>query len=117
VKLKERRAYGPSGRDAFNATSHLSHNHFGLIVVSCERADIRPMPDQIVIYDNETRSIEQMQPPEVPRAEVADELYAAAVLGQKPLHSGEWGLATLEICHAILQSAASNQEVYLHHQI
>jgi phthalate 4,5-cis-dihydrodiol dehydrogenase len=53
----------------------------------------------------------------VPRAEVVDELYDAAVLGRPPLHSGEWGLATLEICLAILNSAANGQDIVLHHQI
>jgi phthalate 4,5-cis-dihydrodiol dehydrogenase len=117
VRLKDRRAYGPSASDAFEAPSGLHHNHFGLVVVSCEEADIRPMPDQIVIYGNEKRTVQQLKPSKIPRAEVVDELYAAAVLGQTPLHSGEWGLATLEICLAILESAAGNCEARLCHQI
>jgi phthalate 4,5-cis-dihydrodiol dehydrogenase len=117
VRLKDRRAYGPSASDAFKAGASLNHNHFGLIVVSCERADIRPMPDRIVIYGEDVRSVEEVKPPEVPRAEVADELYAAAMFGHKPLHSGEWGLATLELCLAILQSTTTHREVALQHQV
>jgi phthalate 4,5-cis-dihydrodiol dehydrogenase len=48
---------------------------------------------------------------------VAEELYAAAVLGRPPLHTGEWGLATLEICLAILRSAETAREIRLEHQI
>jgi phthalate 4,5-cis-dihydrodiol dehydrogenase len=48
---------------------------------------------------------------------VIDELYDAAVLGALPLHSGEWGLATLELCHAILRSAAEGREIRLARQV
>jgi len=117
IRLKDRRAYGPSAGDAFKATRGLHHNHFGLVVVSCEGADLRPMPDRIVIYANDERSVEALNLPDIPRAEVADELYAAAVLGEPPLHSGAWGLATLEICLAILKSASTGGEIRLHRQI
>ena len=59
----------------------------------------------------------QAAAPIVPRAAVIDELYDAAVLGQAPIHSGEWGLATLEVCHAILRSAAEGREIRLAHQV
>jgi phthalate 4,5-cis-dihydrodiol dehydrogenase len=117
MRLKDRRAYGPSASDAFTGSSGLSHNHFGLIVVSCDGADIRPMPDAIVIYADDRRQVEVVKPSAVPRADVAEELYAAAVLGRPPLHTGEWGLATLEICLAILRSAETAREIRLEHQI
>ena len=53
----------------------------------------------------------------MPRAEVIDELYAAAIDGVPPRHSGEWGLATLEVCHAILRSAAEGREIALARQV
>ena len=51
--------------------------------------------------------------PEVPRVEVIDELYAAVVEGRPPLHSGEWAMATLEVCLAMLRSAKQRKEVLL----
>jgi phthalate 4,5-cis-dihydrodiol dehydrogenase len=33
-----------------------------------------------------------------------------------PVHSGEWALATLEVCLAMLQSAREQTEVKLRHQ-
>ncbi len=117
TKLKNRRAYGPAGTDAFQPGAALEHNHFGFVVVSCENADLRPTSRAIFVYADDERHIEALQAPAVPRAEVIDELYAAVILGKPPLHSGEWGLATLEICLAILQSAESGHEIRLDHQI
>jgi phthalate 4,5-cis-dihydrodiol dehydrogenase len=117
IEMKNRRAYGPAGRDAFPVLPDLSHNHFGLVVVSCERADLRPLPQGVVVYGDEVRRVEELPPPQIPRSEVVDEFYDAVILGRPPLHSGEWGLATLEICLAILASAESGRQVELQHQV
>jgi phthalate 4,5-cis-dihydrodiol dehydrogenase len=117
IEMKNRRAYGPAGSDVFNVRSEISHNHFGFVLVSCEKADLRPMPNRIIVYGNDKQEIFELPQPHVPRAEVVDELYDAAILGKAPLHSGEWGLATLEACLAILESSSSGREVPLRHQI
>jgi phthalate 4,5-cis-dihydrodiol dehydrogenase len=75
------------------------------------------MPNGVVVYGDQERSVEELGAPAVPRAEVVDELYGAAMLGQPPLHSGEWGLATLEACLAILRSAETGTEIELRHQV
>ncbi|WP_426959175.1 Gfo/Idh/MocA family protein [Muricoccus radiodurans] len=117
--LKNRRAYGTNldASEARRATPPPAHNHFGLVIVSCEGADLRPMPDGVMIYADGERRFEPLPPPEVPRAEVGDELFAAVALGQPPLHSGEWGMATLEICLGILDSARGGREITLRHQV
>ena len=51
-----------------------------------------------------------------PRREVIDELFDAVMLGLAPIHSGAGGLATMEVCLAILQSAAEGREVQMRHQ-
>jgi phthalate 4,5-cis-dihydrodiol dehydrogenase len=117
TEMKNRRAYGRLGRDAFPVDGDLAHNHFGFLIASCERADLRPMPQAVVVYGDEARHVEELPAPRIPRAEVVDELYDAAVRGKPPLHSGEWGLATLEICLAILSSAESGREIELQHQV
>lgn len=117
IAMKNRRAYGPAGRDAFRPDGDFSHNHFGLVVVSCERADLRPIPQGVMVYGDDTRTIEKLAAPQIPRSEVVDELYDAAVSGRPPLHSGEWGLATTEICLAILASAESGRAIDLQHQV
>lgn len=117
ILLKNKRAYGPARARAFQTSEKLQHNHFGLVIVSCELADLRPTPRGIVVYGDDERHVEALATPEVPRSEVIEELYAAAVLGRQPLHSGEWGLATLEICLAIVESANRMQEINLSHQM
>lgn len=110
--LKNTRAYGVA-KSAAAATAPAAHNHFGPIVVSCDKADLRPMADGVVIYADDARRFEPLPAPPVPRAEVVDELYAAVRRGGRPLHSGEWGMATLAACLAILESARSGREVAL----
>ena len=80
------------------------HQHFGIFIVSCERADLRPLADGVMIYGDHEARLEPVPVPSVPRAEVIDEFYDAVVRGMPPLHDGEWSLATLEVCLAILQS-------------
>ncbi|VVE38544.1 Gfo/Idh/MocA family protein [Pandoraea soli] len=89
------------------------HQHFGPIIVSCEHADLRPLPDSIVIYGDEQRQTLPLPAPAVPRAEVIDELYGAVVDGRRPLHDGEWAKGTLEICIAILKSSETGADVTL----
>jgi phthalate 4,5-cis-dihydrodiol dehydrogenase len=93
------------------------HQHFGTILVSCERGDLRPLPTGVMIYSNGTERLEPLPPPRVPRSEVIDELYAAVVEGRPALHDGAWAMATLEVCLAILHSARNDCEVALKHQV
>ena len=93
------------------------HSHFGTLIVSCDKADLRPLPSGVMIYGDAEQRLDPLPPPEVPRAEVIDELYGAIVEGRAPLHSGEWALATMEVCLAILRSAREQKEVALQNQI
>ena len=90
----------------------LAHQHFGHIVVSCEKADLRPTPTGIAVYGDERQQFEALAPPTIARVEVIDELFAALVEGQTPLHSGEWARATTEACLAILESAGTAGTVF-----
>jgi len=114
--LKNARSYGgPTWRES--TEQPLAHQHFGMIIVSCEGADLRPMPDGVMIYRAGTAQLDPLPPPTIPRGEVIDELYAAMVEGKPPLHDGAWGMATLEVCRAILQSAREGRDVALKHQV
>jgi phthalate 4,5-cis-dihydrodiol dehydrogenase len=117
IAMKNARAYGPSGRDAFQTDGEIAHNHFGLVVASCEHADLRTTPHGVMVYGDKTRHLDELPSPKIPRSEVVDELYAAVMSGTAPLHSGEWGLATLEICLGILEAAKTGREVSLSHQV
>ncbi len=87
------------------------------MIVSCERVDLRPLPSGVMIYGNGAAQLEPLPNPEVPRAEVIDELYDAVVHGRPPLHDGAWAMATLEVSLAMLQSAREGREIALQHQV
>jgi len=110
-RLKSDRNYG--GSEYTEPAKAAFHQHFGPIIVSCEGADLRPLPDRIEIFDNAGRRSVPLAAPEIPRVEVIDELYDAVVNGTPPLHDGEWAAATLEICLAILRSSREAKEVHL----
>lgn len=116
--LKNARTYGGASYSASGPTSEAAlHQHFGPLIVSCERGDLRPLPAGVMIYGDEVRRLDPLPAPAVPRAEVIDELYGTIVDGFPPVHSGEWALATTEVCLAMLQSAREQTEVTLRHQI
>jgi phthalate 4,5-cis-dihydrodiol dehydrogenase len=46
-----------------------------------------------------------------------EELYNAVVLDKPIRHTGPWGMATLEVCLAIMQSAKERKEIFLSHQV
>jgi phthalate 4,5-cis-dihydrodiol dehydrogenase len=94
-----------------------AHQHFGTLLASCTQADLRALPNGVMIYQNGSARLDPVAPPVVPRAEVIDELYAAVVHGKTPLHGGAWGLATLEVVLAILRSACEGRDVALAHQV
>jgi phthalate 4,5-cis-dihydrodiol dehydrogenase len=106
--------YAPPSPEADGGTRW--HQHFGLLVASCEHGDLRPQPHGIVIYGDRERRFEELEPPRVPRSEVIDELYDAIFAGKTPLHGGAWALATMEVCFAILQSSREAREISLSHQ-
>ena len=111
---KATRNYGGAGYA--KAAGAPWHEHFGFVIVSCERGDVRPMPTGVVVYGDDAVRVEALDPPAVPRAEVIDELVRAVRDGAAPMHDGAWGLATLEVCLAMLASARESREVALTRQ-
>ena len=110
LALKNARNYGGAN---FAPSAPVAHQHFGFFIVSCEKADLRPMPLGVMIYADGERRFDALPAPAIPRAEVIDELYGAIVEGREPLHSGEWAMATMEVCLALLRSAREGTEVTL----
>lgn len=117
--LKSARNYGGNNHAAISGTvsQPATHQHFGTVIVSCERADLRPMPDGVMIYEDYAAHLQPTPVPQIPRSEVIDELYEAVVHNAPPLHSGEWAMATMEVCLAILQSQREQAEIMMRHQI
>lgn len=113
---KSARSYGgPAYKPATAPT--MAHNHFGTLLVSCERADLRAMPNGVMIYQNGAARLDELPLPSVPRSEVVDELYRAVVDGVAPLHDGPWAMATIEVLLGMLLSAREGRDVNLSHQV
>jgi phthalate 4,5-cis-dihydrodiol dehydrogenase len=113
LALKNAHNYGGNGAPAASPNSVRWHQHFGILIASCERGDLRPMPNGVTIFSDEVRSFDALPRPSIPRAAVIEEFYDAVMCGVAPLHDGEWGRSTMEICFAMLQSARSGHDILL----
>jgi phthalate 4,5-cis-dihydrodiol dehydrogenase len=93
----------------------------GLLIVSCERGDIRHSAHGLYVYDDEGLHDIDLSPGRIMggsgqrRAEL-EEFYEAVRGGGTLHHDGAWGMGTLEATLALMQSAKSRQEVQLTHQ-
>ncbi len=90
---------------------------FGLLLVSCERSDLRQSPDGLYLYGAEGRQEIPVPLDQTGNERMVEELYQAVANGRPPTHDGRWGRATLEVCLAILQSARERREVFLTRQV
>lgn len=111
--LKKARTFG-AGDMPKPATDH---EHFGPIIVSCERGDIRLTPQGLHVYGDTDKRFDPAPQLRHPRAEVIDAMVDALRGEIVPAQTGAWGLASLEVCHAILQSAETEMPVHLKHQM
>jgi phthalate 4,5-cis-dihydrodiol dehydrogenase len=93
--------------------------HFGVIVVTCARGEMRASADGLFIYDQDGKREVALPPSRsMPgRSEVLDDMIAAIREGKKPLHDGRWGKANVEVTLAILRSVRERREIMLEHQI
>jgi phthalate 4,5-cis-dihydrodiol dehydrogenase len=117
ARLKAAATYGgpeykPPPSDSCNGVPPL-HQHFGPVIVTCDRADIRPLPSGVLVYADDVREHHALGVPAVPRFEVIDELVNAMFNGVRPLHDGPWARATLEVCLALLASGREQRDVEL----
>ena len=93
-----------------------NNEHFGPVIVACDRGDLRLTPKGVWFYGDEKRQFLPAPTTRAPRTPVIDALWQAIRHDQPPRQSGEWGLASLEICHAILNGAKTGGTVSLLHQ-
>jgi phthalate 4,5-cis-dihydrodiol dehydrogenase len=93
--------------------------HFGLTIATCARGELRASADGVLVYGEDGRR--DIALPHGPRysgrGNVLDDLAAAIRTGQKPVHDGRWGKATLEVALAIQASAREGREIMLEHQV
>ncbi len=92
-------------------------NDLGILIASCEKGDIRQSQYGLYVYsDDGTQDVPLSEEGTSRRAEL-EELYGAVVLNKPIRHTGPWGMATLEVCLAIMQSARERREIFLSRQV
>ncbi|NQV56324.1 MAG: Gfo/Idh/MocA family oxidoreductase [Rhodospirillales bacterium] len=93
--------------------------HFGVMVVSCEKGDIKTSPTGLSVFDdNGRREIEIYGNEFLPSRQAVVQELSNAINGVRPaLHDGRWAKANMEVALAILQSAKERKEIILKHQI
>jgi len=106
--LKDARAYGAG---AAPPPAPIGHEHFGFVLVACERGDLRLTATGVEVYGPDARHTIDVPSGAATRHGVIDELWSAAVEDVPPIHDGAWGTENLAVCLAILRSAAEGREI------
>lgn len=90
---------------------------FGLTIASCERGAIRQSPNGLLIHgDDGVKEVPLTKELRGRAAELMD-LYNGVVHGNTIFHDGRWGMATLEVCLAIVQSGEERKEIRMVRQV
>ena len=86
--------------------------HFGVMVVTCARGEMRASADGLFIYDpNGKREVALPPRPSMPgRSEVLDDMIAAIRDRRAAAQDGRWAKANVEVTLALLQSARERRE-------
>src|SRR5580704_11805012 len=110
----DRYAYGS---EAGPAPAH--QPHFGEMIATCARGEMRASADGLFIYDaNGRREVALPKSAAMPgRSEVLDDMIAAIRIGKPPLQDGRWAKANVEAMLALLQSAWERREIILNFQV
>ena len=80
-------------------------------------ADLRLTPFGVHVHGEARQEFRPAPPFRHGRAEIVDALAGALRCGRPPSQNGRWGLASLEVCHAILESAETGGTVRLKEQV
>jgi phthalate 4,5-cis-dihydrodiol dehydrogenase len=90
---------------------------FGLTIVDCADGAIRQSPNGLRLYREDGVEEIPLEPALRGRAAELMQMYDAVVHGADLVHDGRWGMATLEICFAMLSSSRESREVPLTRQV
>jgi phthalate 4,5-cis-dihydrodiol dehydrogenase len=114
--LEAHRNLGYGGRALPVEQPHLPH--FGLIVATCERGDLRLSPSGITMHGVEgTREVAVTAGLGRPgQGDALDALWMAVREKRRCIHDAQWGKATVEAVLALLRSAQERREIALRFQ-
>jgi phthalate 4,5-cis-dihydrodiol dehydrogenase len=89
---------------------------FGVTVASGTCGDVRQSPNGLYVYTDAGRREVPVQGGRGTGMLEMRELHDCLFGGKPIVHDGRWGLATLEVATAIMQSASERREIQLTHQ-
>jgi phthalate 4,5-cis-dihydrodiol dehydrogenase len=115
--LKAERNFGGSLYQPAPVQTPDACQHFGPVIVSGERGDLRLTPRGVRVFDGTGERFESAPLPAVPRGEVVDELWSVAREGRPPVHGARWSRATVELCLALLESQQAGADIMLRYQV
>jgi predicted dehydrogenase len=111
-------AHRPGGSPEANQLRGQGYlSDLGLLVVSCEHGDIRQSPDGVYVYGDDGTTEIPLTETRRSHSPELEELYDAVVHHKTLLHGGRWGLATLEVSIAIMESAQQHRDIEMKHQV
>lgn len=117
ARIKTDTSYGGSHYRPHPGPVARHHPHFGHLLVSTDRVDLRVTPDGVWVYSDDQRHFCATPLQAVPRSEVIDELWDSVRLGRPPVHGARWGRATTEVCLGVLESARTGSDVAMRFQV
>lgn len=114
-EARAKAASGLGGRGVRTSTGAVHQPHFGMLLVSCERGDLRPSADGLFVYDEEGKREIPLPPGRAfpNKDNVVGELYDAVTRGIAPLHDGRWGMATVAAALSLIASSRERREIVL----
>lgn len=89
----------------------------GIVIVSCERGDVRQSAGGLLVYDDDGMHDEPVAGVHDERMAELDEMWEAIQEDRPVDHDGRWGMGTLEVILAMLQSSKEGREIKLSHQV
>lgn len=108
------------GREGARAPRLQGNPDAGMILVSLERGAMRAGQHGVYVYDEDGQHDVDLSANHTGGGGRQGELveFRKAIMeGKPPFHDGRWGMATLEVALAIMQSAQERKEIMLSHQV
>ncbi len=121
---KEQGRYGTPDADGetmalfgYTGGPSLYQPYFGYTLVSCEQGVVRQSPHGLMVYGSRGAEEITIEKGATGRTAELTEMYEAVVQDRPLFHDGRWGMATLEVCLAILKSASTGSEIFMERQV
>lgn len=104
---------GPVARNYAATEGTRKQPHFGIFIATCERGDLRPCPEGVLIYgDQGLRAVPaHVGQGAYGQGDTIDELYDAVTGTEPTLRDAVFGRNTVLACLAILESSKTGREV------